>query len=152
MKHPIHPFAELFPMMDECELKDLAADIKKNGLRGAITLFDGKVLDGRNRYLACDLAGVDPKFREHKDGDPLAFVLSANLHRRHLTTSQRAMVAASLSKLTHGGDRKSDEFQIGNQDANLHLDRSKAAKTLDVSPRSVATASKLQDESPKLSK
>ena len=149
MKYEIHPFAELFPMMDKEELNELAEDIRANGLRGKITLLDGKILDGRNRYLACGIAEVEPEFCEHNGGDPLTFVLSANLHRRHLNASQRAMVAAGLENMTHGGDRKSD------QDANLHLDpvtRSDAAEKLNVSTRAVADAAKIIAKSPKQAK
>jgi len=141
-----HPLAELFPLMNDAEIAVLAADIKANGVRAAITLLDGMILDGRNRHRACEIAGVEPKFREHKGGDPLAFVLSANLHRRHLTASQRAMVAANLENMDHGGDRKSTQHQ----DAILHLDRASAAESLAVSPRSVSTAAKIKKESPQL--
>ena len=58
--------------------------------------------------------------------------------RRHMTESQRAMVAAELANMPHGGDRKS-----ANQDANLHVDRQQAAEMMEVSPRSVATAAKI---------
>ena len=137
-----HPLAELFPLMNDAEIAVLAADIKANGVRAAITLLDGMILDGRNRHRACEIAGVEPKFREHKGGDPLAFVLSANLHRRHLTAGQRAMVAANLENMPWGRPE--------NKDANLHLYRASAAESLAVSPRSVATAAKIKKESPQL--
>lgn len=77
--------------------------------------------------------------------DPVAFVLSQNLHRRHLTESQRAAVAAKLANMTRGGDRRSD------QSANLHFENSpvtisQAAEMLNVSERSVKTARKVQEE------
>lgn len=144
----IHPLADLFPPMTPNEMAALAADIKANGLAQPITTLDGKVLDGRHRLAACDMAGVKPRFTEFSGDNPLAFVLSANLNRRHLTESQRAMVAAKIENIPHGGDRKSSKYQ----DANLHLNRTEAAETLSVSPRSVATASKLLDEAPNLAK
>ena len=58
-----HPFAELFPMMDDGELKELANDIKANGQREDITTLDGMILDGRNRFRACEMAGVEPMTR-----------------------------------------------------------------------------------------
>jgi len=83
----------------------MAEDIKKNGLIERITLLDGKVLDGRNRYNACKLAGrhlaADDiiQFEEEYEGqDPAAFVISMNIRRRHLTVGQRAAVAAELYK------------------------------------------------------
>ena len=92
-----HPLANVFPMLDDTELGDLANDIKANGLLMPVILYEGKILDGRNRYRACKLADVQPRFEEWEgDGDPLEYVLSLNLQRRHLTTGQRAMVATKV--------------------------------------------------------
>jgi ParB-like chromosome segregation protein Spo0J len=90
-----HPAAELFPMMDQGRLRELADDIKAHGLRDDIVTFEGKILDGRNRYRACEIAGVEPRFAEWADdgNGPTAYVLSENLHRRDLTPSQRAAIA-----------------------------------------------------------
>jgi N6-adenosine-specific RNA methylase IME4 len=88
-----HPIAGIFPLMSGPDLAELAADIRANGLREAITLCDGKILDGRNRFRGCRIAGVSPRFVQFANGSPAAFVLSLNLRRRHLTTSQRACVA-----------------------------------------------------------
>ena len=94
---PIHPAADLFPMLPASELQALADDIRVNGQREPVILWDGQVLDGRNRLAACDLAGVEPLTRTlDVCPDPLAYVLSTNLHRRHLSESQRAMVAAKV--------------------------------------------------------
>lgn len=97
-----HPYAELFPMMDNADLDNLATSIKENGLLDDIITLDGKILDGRNRYAACKLAGFKPRFKEFSGGDPLAWVVSHNLNRRHLTTSQRAMIAGKLANLGEG--------------------------------------------------
>jgi ParB-like chromosome segregation protein Spo0J len=84
-------------MMSTADLEKLAEDIRENGLRDPIWLFEGKIIDGRNRYLACKLAGVEPRFREGDGkGSLVAFVLSVNLHRRHLTDQQRALVAVRV--------------------------------------------------------
>lgn len=99
----IHPACTLFPMMSGAELDDLAADIVANGLRHPVTTLGGLLLDGRNRVEACRRAGVRPSSEEWDgDGDPLEWVISTNLHRRHLTTSQRAMIAARLANLRDG--------------------------------------------------
>jgi len=96
---PIHPAALLFPELPADELKDLADDIKKNGQMYRIIVQDGKILDGRNRLKACKLAGVEPEFTRPVDRvDPLDFVLSSNLHRRHLTPAQRREVIAAVLK------------------------------------------------------
>lgn len=94
---PIHPAADLFPMLPASELQALADDIKANGQREPVVIWDGSVLDGRNRLAACRLAGVEPLTRTLDScPDPLAFVLSLNLIRRHLDESQRGIVAAKV--------------------------------------------------------
>ena len=97
MTYPVHPAAELFPMMGAEALQALADDIKAHGQREPVILFDRKVLDGRNRLLACEMAGVEPRvvtMESDEIGSPTTFVLSLNLLRRHLDESQRAMVGA----------------------------------------------------------
>lgn len=150
--YAIHPAAELFPEMPEDELSALADDIRANGLRDRIVLFDDKILDGRHRYRACRMAGVEPAFTKFAGPNVLGFVISRNLHRRHLTESQRAMVAADLANVAHGGDRKS------NQPASLPVDASSpssvtqadAAKMMGVSERSVRDAVAVRQRSPDL--
>lgn len=91
----VHPVADLFPMMTDDELADLAADISANGLIHPIVIDDaGQLIDGRNRLAACALAGVEPTFTTLNGHDPVAFILSANVTRRHLSKGQAAMVVA----------------------------------------------------------
>jgi ParB-like chromosome segregation protein Spo0J len=98
--HKAHPAAELFPLMTKDELRTLADDIKKNGLVSPIVRTkDGVILDGRNRLAACEIAGVKPRFEEYIDKDPVAFIVSANIHRRHLTTTQKRELVGKLLKL-----------------------------------------------------
>lgn len=86
-----HPLSAAFPAMPQMAFDYLAKDIAENGLRLAITLSGGMVLDGWHRYQACQVAGVVPRFEQlPEDEDPVAFVRSQNLHRRDLTPSQRA--------------------------------------------------------------
>ncbi len=126
-----HPLAEIFPMLPEAEIRELADDIVTFGQRVPIVLLDGKILDGRNRYAACRFADVEPVVEEYGGDDPLGFVLSHNLHRRHLTESQRAMVAAKLANLP--AHRPA-------QDNPANLRTSDAADRLSVSTRTVETA------------
>jgi len=97
----VHAVAELFPMLRGRAFEELAADIKKNGLREPILLdAEGRIVDGRNRYRACLAAGVEPRFVEWEgEGELAELALSLNLRRRHLNESQRALVAAKLAKL-----------------------------------------------------
>ncbi len=87
-----HDIANWFPLLDDRALQELAADIKAHGLHESIKVFQGKILDGRNRYLACAAAGVTPTCEDVNPPDPVAFVFSRNFHRRDLTPSQRAML------------------------------------------------------------
>lgn len=91
----LHPLCTLFPRMDGEAFATLVADIRANGLREPITLHDGLILDGGNRYRACLKAGVEPKFRKFDGDNVVTFVLSANLHRRHMTPGQQAAIVAS---------------------------------------------------------
>lgn len=88
-----HPVANLFPLMDDEKLKELAEDIKANGLLepGYVYGDDDELLDGRNRYLACGMAGIDFEYHEYKGDDPVAFVHSLNYQRRQLTQGQKAV-------------------------------------------------------------
>jgi len=91
----IHPIALLLPPMNDAEYKEFKDDILGNGLHNPIILYQDKVLDGRNRYLACKELEIDVWAREWEGGsDPIEYVISQNIHRRHLTAGQRSMVAA----------------------------------------------------------
>jgi len=109
----LHPLCTLFPRIEGVEFEVLKTDIEANGLQQAIVVHDGMILDGGNRYRACLEAGVEPVTVSYDGGDPLAFVLSRNLHRRHLSPGQQAAIVAAatdwLEAQTHGGDRKSDQ-------------------------------------------
>lgn len=91
-----HPIADLFPMLAEDELAELADDIKQRGLLQPIVLdAEGRILDGRNRLAACLQAGVEPTFEEYGGNDADGYALSVNVNRRHLTKSQQAMIIAA---------------------------------------------------------
>ncbi len=137
-----HPYANLFPLLDENELRILSEDIAANGQHHPVIIDDkGLILDGRNRSAACTLAGIKPVTKEFKgnDTEKLAFVLSANLHRRHLTTAQRGMVADKLAVLRAGRQEKSN----GGIQPSTQED---AAKALNVSRDSVKKARKVREK------
>jgi ParB-like chromosome segregation protein Spo0J len=140
-----HPLATMFPPLGDAEISQLADDIKANGLREKVTLFEGKVLDGRHRCLACRKAGVDPEFYElnpDRDGDPLAYVVSKNLRRRQLNESQRALVAARIANLRQGQP-------VSGKPENFPVSQATAAAIANVSDRSLRFA-KAVLESPDL--
>jgi hypothetical protein len=112
--YEFHPHSEIFPMMedDTVEFAALVDDIKEHGQREKIVLFEGKILEGRNRYRACQKLGTEIDIKEYDGNDPVGFVLSANLHRRHLNESQRAMVAAKLANLELGANQHSEGTSI----------------------------------------
>lgn len=147
-----HPFANVMPMMGAEDRAALKARMRREGYNKdkPLVLLDGMLLDGRNRYeIARELGlpGRDVSFRQFGKGgdgdDPLEFVLRENLDRRHLSTSQLALVIAELETLRHGGARKERD-----QDANLHLDipRAELAARGRVSERTVATAAIVRDQ------
>ena len=99
MDRQYHEVANIFPLMQGDEFEELKSDIKANGLLEPIWLhYDGSIIDGRNRYRACIETEVEPKFRTwNGEGSLVSFVVSMNLHRRHMNSGQRA--AASLEAL-----------------------------------------------------
>ena len=111
-----HPAAEAFPMMDAARLEELVADIAANGQQQPITLCDGMILDGRNRYWACIDLQIDCEAREYT-GDPWAFAWSLNGARRDLEATVRALIykrceegsekwAKRAAKIAEDGNRK----------------------------------------------
>ena len=155
-----HPASEIFPMMEDKDIKELADDIRINGLREPITTFGGKVLDGRNRIKACEIANVEPEFVElPPDESPARYVWSKNLSRRHLSASQRSIVMFALqeilakeakSRMSRGGTlavRKGVEII---PHAEQGRTRDIVAKMADVNPRYISEAKTIQDRSPEL--
>jgi hypothetical protein len=131
-----HPLANIFPMMTDAEANDLGDDMLEHGQREPIWLYDGMILDGRNRYNGCLLKDIEPRFVEFRGADALGFVISLNLKRRHLDESQRAVVAGKLATLRDG--------QRADQVEGVPIGR--AASMLNVSERSVARAREVIDK------
>ena len=77
-------------MLSAQELQELADDINVRGQLTPILTYQAAILDGRNRWVACRMAGVDPETIEYKEADPVSFIKSLNILRRHLTTVERA--------------------------------------------------------------
>jgi len=153
-----HPFAELFPMLDAASHAALRADVEAKGLNEPIVIFEERILDGRNREQALTdlgfppetIAGAEIDFHDTPwartriagglDPDALGFVLSKNLHRRHLSESQRAMVAAKIANMRQG--ERTDLSPIGER--LPETSQAEAAEMLNVGKRSVERAAKVQ--------
>src|ERR1019366_3351516 len=140
-----------------------AKDIEKNGLHEPIVVLvegrasiggderyedyearvkAGQILDGRNRFEACRRAGIEPELCAIDSADPVAYVISANIHRRHLDASQRAIIAAKLATLAKGENQHT---------ARAVPSQEKAAKLMNVSVASVQRARVVLDRgSPEL--
>jgi len=99
MEYEYHRIANIFPLMEGDEFKRLVDDIRANGLLESVVIYEGKILDGRNRYRACKAANVEPRFTDFGGIDPLSYVISKNRHRRHLTSSQLAAIAVQQEEL-----------------------------------------------------
>jgi hypothetical protein len=112
----VHPVASIFPMMSDEEYQGLKDDIEANGQQEPIIVWQKQVIDGRNRLKACVELELKPVWIAIDDeADPVQYVLSHNLHRRHLTTSQRAMVGAKLRDIY---DRQAAERKQSTQVKN----------------------------------
>lgn len=137
LRYTIHPAAMLFPEMEGDQWNKFVVDIRDNGQLEPIIVHDGKVIDGRNRLRACRWLKIEPKVRQYqgREEDILSHVMSLNLARRHLTESQRAMMASKVANMRSGART---DLQ---PKANLpEVSNTQAAKLLNVSERSVKTA------------
>jgi len=167
-----HPAADLFPMLEDTELASLVAAIKEHGLNNPGWLLpDGTLLDGRNRRLACEQAGVEMRWRVYEGNDETGFAISENVERRHLTTGQKAMAALAAVPLFEA-EAKARQSAAGNSlgrkvlgaDPPQALDdtpttpapkkqrapkaRDEAAKAFKTSGRAVAAAKRVAEKAP----
>ena len=140
--YKIHPVANIFPLMDDAAYETLKADIAANGQWEMIMMHDEQIIDGRNRLKACCELGIEPNIGELPiELDPYQYAVSVNLHRRHLTVTQRSDVAAHLATLRRGQAGNGREVELHKCSSTI----SDAATLLSVSPRSVAAASYVHD-------
>jgi N6-adenosine-specific RNA methylase IME4 len=132
-----HPLCMAFPELPDDEQAALNADVKANGVREAGWLYEGKILEGRHRTLAARAAHKPMLYREFIGKDPIGFVVSANMRRRHMTVGQRALVLVALEQFQHGGKRKGLSQKL--------LSRSELAEMGAVSMRSMTRAAAVRD-------
>lgn len=114
-EYTYHEVADLFPMMDKESFAGLCKDIETNGLLEPIWLYEGQIVDGRNRYCACKETGREPKFREWDGkGSLVGFVASLNLNRRHMDSSQKAAVSQQMLPMLEAEARERQRAGGGN--------------------------------------
>ena len=152
-----HEYANLFPMMNKDEFKGLIDDIQENGQLLSIIRYESQILDGRNRFRACVALGIDPIVEDYVGDDPLGFVISTNLHRRHLSSSQRACLALECVKLfraeakeaqREGGRNKVRQSVAEAPDERKSTQR--ASKIFGTNRTYVGLAKKLKEQAPEL--
>jgi ParB-like chromosome segregation protein Spo0J len=160
-----HPIADVWPMMDEDKLRELGDDIRKNGQLVPVWLYEGKILDGRNRWAACKIAGIEPKTKEYTGDEPTAFAVAMNDRRRHMNKGALAAVAAELEPY-FAADAKRRQREAGKEHGRGQkvmakvpepIDkkpappaRKEAAKSVGVGERYVQDAKKVKEEAPEL--
>jgi hypothetical protein len=145
MRLKSHPIAGPFPILTGAELRELAADIAANGLREPIVLFQGAILDGRTRYRAANDARYNLSADDFVDfpgtwEEAMAYCISRNLRRRHLSESLRADIAAALSRIPRPVE---EPAQISA--ARPAMSQRQAAEAMNVSRRSVQAAVRYQE-------
>ena len=150
-----HEVAALFPMMTREELAGLEADIRKVGQLEPIWLHDGRIVDGRNRYEACVALGLEPFTCEWDGrGSLVEFVLSKNLHRRHLTSGQKAALAVDVLPMleAEARDRRGTRTDLVQTIApsNFGKSREHAAMLTGTNHAYVSDAKALAEEAPDL--
>jgi hypothetical protein len=156
----VHPLAELIPPMTAEEYAEHKADIESNGLLSSITLYEDKILDGRHRYRACSELGIEPGYIDYEGDDPASYVISLNLHRRHLTTGQKAHAALALldyekekakERQAHGKTAPGKTLMQNSAEAPDHkAATAEAGKRLGVSRDSVEKARRIAKQRPDL--
>ena len=137
-EYAFHEVANLFPMMTKTEAMALKEDIAGSGLQEAISLFEGKIIDGRNRYLQCKALGIEPRYRDIETDDPVAYARSRNLYRRNLTPSQVGIIAARCQDYY--------KAQAKNRQKEAGKKYGRGAETQVVAARPHAIAPKSRDE------
>ena len=148
MTYELHPLCTFFPRITGAEFDALVSDIKANGLREPIIIHDGMILDGGNRYRACLEAGIEPSVMKFGGDGLVSYVLSANLHRRHLSPGQHAAIVSSIQnwEVAHPPHRKE-----GGQSSPLSTVQDRATQA-GVSTKTQKRADKVAKADPELAK
>jgi hypothetical protein len=130
---PFHPIANIFRLLEGDEFEELVKDVRANGLVQPIILYEEKILDGRNRYRACLKSGVAPIFNTFSGDDPVAYVISTNVRRRHMTPKRKQEALAKLFKLKPELSARQAANLVGASPTTASETRKKLVKQGDVS-------------------
>jgi hypothetical protein len=140
----LHPLCTYFPRMSDAEFTSLKDNLQGNGQTHPIYTLDGMILDGGNRYRALCELGIDPVIIEYTGSNPTQFILSSNLHRRHLTQGQSAAVVSASQSWINAQSAANSQLHTPAQ-----LDTATArAKQSGVGQRTQQLADKLIKEAP----
>jgi len=154
-----HEVSNIFPMMNDEEFAALKEDIQENGLIEPVWLYEKEIIDGRNRYNACIELDIEPKYREWVGkGSLISFVVSLNLKRRHLSSSQKAVIALEAlpmieaeakerQKLSEGRGKKGSQ-KIEHLNSDKGKSTQQAAKLFDTNRQYVSAVKKIKETSP----
>lgn len=113
VNRPIHPACAIWPRPSDEDVLALAESIRVNGLHNPIWLMpDGSIIEGKTRYEACQIAGIEPHYKTYEGNDPEGFTIDQNERRRHMSKPELAGIVRKLTKLSQGGDRRSANFKV----------------------------------------
>jgi len=140
----LHKYCSMIPPMSKTEFSKLRDSISRDGLLVPIVMLGDEILDGRHRYQACKELDIEPITEQYSGVNPFNYAVSLNATRRHLTQSQRAMLAASIATLKKGelGNGRKLEGQICPPTIK------QASETLSISTSAIKTAKNIKENAP----
>lgn len=159
-----HELSKIIPSMSEEEYQGFKEDIRINGLNHPIILYEGKVLDGRHRYRACQELKIEIRTEEYKGDQPLTYIISQNIKRRHLTQSQIAAIAVELLPKLEEEAKKRQATSTGGKEPKLkqHVtkvsqaergrSREHVSKLFGVGASYISDAKRIKEEKPEIFK
>lgn len=149
-----HEVANIFPLMGDEEFRALVGDIREHGQREPIWTYQGKIIDGRNRFKACEEIAIAPQFREWDgEGSLVAFVVSLNVHRRHMSGGQKAVVALDVERQLAEEAKRRQGFRTDiSQKVDIGFGRAteQAANLLGTNRQYVSDAKRIEKDAPEL--
>tara|TARA_R110002051_G_scaffold6933_2_gene32753 strand:+ start:2590 stop:3456 length:867 start_codon:yes stop_codon:yes gene_type:complete len=150
-----HPIADIWPMMPDEDIQSLSNDIRNQGLLAPVWIYEDKILDGRNRAKACQIAGVKVETKTYTGDNPVAFAFSLNEKRRHLSSGARAALAVEAKPLYEAEAKKrqirkpeSVVQKVAQQ--NTGKSRDKAAADFGTNHQYVNQAEKVKAQAPEV--